>query len=166
MRNLENFVRRNLVTLLLLLLLGGFGMLLGELLITNHVDGIQRVAVIASVVGAVALLAGFFARGMLRHLVVLLLLVLTLSGLLGAWEHLEEGSREASVPATLAAADSAGYQPIADRTSTTERAPQQENEQNEGGREGGEGSPPPLAPLSLSGLALMGAVVLLAKQDD
>lgn len=160
MRNLENFVRRNLVTLLLLLLLGGFGMLLGELLITNHVDGIQRVAVIASVVGALALLAGFFVRGMMRHLVVLLLLVLTLSGLLGAWEHLEEGSREASVPKTLASADSAGHQAIADRASTTERTPQQDE------REGGEGSPPPLAPLSLSGLALMGAVVLLAKQDD
>jgi hypothetical protein len=143
-------------------------MLLGELLMTDHVDGIQLVAVVASAVGAVALLAGFFVRGLLRHIVVLLLLVLTLSGVLGAWEHFEEGEREASVPTTLAAVDPAGYQVIADRTSTTERAPQQENEQNEGGaeREGGGGSPPPLAPLSLSGLALMGAIVLLAKQDD
>jgi len=175
MSKLEMMVRRNLITILLLLLLGGFAMLLVELLITNHVDGIQNVANVASLVGAVAILLGFFAKGTFRHLIVLLLLVLSLSGLLGAWEHLEsrEGG-EARTPAALATSQD-GYQTIASRAGTdVERATQQEGgEENEGGessegggREGGGGSPPPLAPLSLSGLSLMGAVVLLAKRDS
>lgn len=174
MSKLEAMVRQNLITILLLLLLGGFAMLLAELLITNHVNGIQNVANVASLVGAVAILLGFFAKGTFRHLIVLLLLVLSLSGLLGAWEHLESReSGEARAPAALATSQE-GYQPIADRAGTdVERAPQQEGgEENEGaqrseggGREGGEGSPPPLAPLSLSGLSLMGAVLLLAKRD-
>ena len=171
MSKLETMVRHNLITILLFLLLGGFAMLLVELLITNHIDGIQNVANVASLVGAVAILLGFFAKSTFRHLLVLLLLLLSLSGLLGAWEHLEsrEGG-EARTPAALTISQD-GYQTIANRAGTNvERATQQEgdegNEAGErGGREGGEGSPPPLAPLSLSGLALMGAVVLLAKRD-
>ena len=89
MSKLETMVRHNLITILLFLLLGGFAMLLVELLITNHIDGIQNVANVASLVGAVAILLGFFAKSTFRHLLVLLLLLLSLSGLLGAWEHLE-----------------------------------------------------------------------------
>ena len=157
MKNLETLARRNLSAILLALLLGGFVVLLAELLITNHVDGIQNVAVIASGIGAAAILAGFFVKGVARHMVVLLLLVLTLSGLLGAWEHFEEG-RSARSGAALAAADSRSYQTIAAHAGPAARTPQQAEE-----RRGSDA--PPLAPLSLSGLALMGAVVLLAKQD-
>ncbi len=173
MTGLQAMVRRNLITILLVLLLGGFVMLLAELLITNHVDGIQNVANVASIVGAAAILLGFFAKGMFRHLLVLLLLVLSLSGLLGAWEHLEssEGG-EAQAPAALAVR-SDGYQTISngagadvERTLQDDDEGEEAREGGEGGeREGGEGAPPPLAPLSLSGLALMGAVVLLAKPD-
>ena len=171
MTGLQAMVRRNLITILLVLLLGGFVMLLAELLVTNHVDGIQNVANVASLVGAVAILLGFFAKGTFRHLLVLLLLVLSLSGLLGAWEHLEsrEGG-EAQAPAVLAVRPN-GYQTISNGAGAdVERTLQQDDEEGEkaregGEREGGESAPPPLAPLSLSGLALMGAVVLLAKSD-
>ena len=174
MTGLQAMVRRNLITILLVLLLGGFVMLLVELLITNHVGGIQNVANVASVVGAAAILLGFFAKGTFRHLLVLLLLVLSMSGLLGAWEHLEsrEGG-EAQAPAALAVR-SDGYQTISNGAGAdVERTLQEDDEEGEeareggegGEREGGEGAPPPLAPLSLSGLALMGAVVLLAKPD-
>ena len=121
MKSLEGLVRRNLIVILLLLLLGGFVMLLAELLLTGHVDGIQLVAVIASAVGAIGVAAGIFVKGTVRHVVAILLLVLTISGLMGARQHFEATGNE---------------------------------------------TPPPLAPLSLSGLALMGAVVLLAKQDE
>ena len=174
MTGLQAMVRRNLITILLVLLLGGFVMLLAELLVTNHVDGIQTVANVASLVGAAAILLGFFAKGTFRHLLVLLLLVLSLSGLLGAWEHLEsrEGG-EAQAPAALAVRPD-GYQTISNGAGAdVERALQEDDEEGEeareggerGEREGGESAPPPLAPLSLSGLALMGAVVLLAKPD-
>lgn len=174
MTGLQAMVRRNLITILLMLLLGGFVMLLAELLVTNHVDGIQNVANVASIVGAAAILLGFFAKGTFRHLLVLLLLVLSLSGLLGAWEHLEsrEGG-EAQAPAALAVR-SDGYQTISNGAGADiERTLQEDDEEGEeareggegGEREGGEGAPPPLAPLSLSGLALMGAIVLLAKPD-
>ncbi|HAJ35922.1 MAG TPA: hypothetical protein DCL15_09535 [Chloroflexi bacterium] len=175
MQRLEGVVRRQLVNILLLFLVGAFVMLLAELLLTNHVDGIQNVAVIASIVGAVAALAGLFVKGTLRHLVVLVMVVLSLSGLLGAWEHLEsrEGG-EARAPSVRMADAVASYQSVAYQAGPLqqEENEEQENGEREGGereggeREGGEGAPPPLAPLSLSGLALMGAVVLMAKQDN
>ncbi len=172
MQRFEGVVRRQLVNILLLFLLGAFVLLAAELLLTGHVDGIQNVAVIASSVGAVAVIAGFFVKGTLRHLVVLLLLALSLTGLIGAWEHLEsrEGGEARSAGALMA--DVGGYQPVAYQASPAQQAESEENENNaqgereSGEREGGESAPPPLAPLSLSGLALMGAVVLLAKQDD
>lgn len=173
MRRLEGPIRRQLVNILLLFLLGAFVLLTAELWLTNHVDGIQNVAVIAAILGAAAVLAGFFVKHTARHLVVMLLVVLSLSGLLGAWEHLEsrEGSEARTVNAQAAGATS-NVQPIAFQASPMQQEEREEDEQRERGegeegeREEGEGAPPPLAPLSLSGLALMGAVTLLAKQDE
>lgn len=180
MQKLEGVVRYQLVNILLLFLLGAFVMLAAELLLTSHVDGIQNVAVIASVVGAVAVLAGFFVKGTLRHLVVLVMVVLSLSGLLGAWEHLENRQGdEASAPGARMANVIGSYRLVGYQADPLQQE-EEENEEEENGeryeagrnerkddeREGGEGGPPPLAPLSLSGLALMGAVMLLAKQDE
>ena len=170
MLRLQAMIRRNLFNILLALLLGGFGMLLAELLMTNHVDGIQNVANVASLVGGIAIFLGFFAKGMFRHLLALLLLVLSLSGLLGAWEH-QEGriGEEARMPAAMTAR-SEEFRTISSRADvdavrTLQQADDEEEEREDGRREGGEGAPPPLAPLSLSGLAIMGAVILLAKPD-
>jgi len=179
MQKLEGVVRHQLVNILLLFLLGAFAMLTAELLLTSHVDGIQNVAVIASVVGAVAALAGFFVKGTVRHLVVLVMVVLSLSGLLGAWEHLESRQGgEASARGARVAYVTGSYQANPLQQEGEENEAEENGERNEAGgseregdereggeREGGEGAPPPLAPLSLSGLALMGAAVLLAKQD-
>ena len=163
MQKLENMTRQHLTVILLLLLLSGFATLLAELLLTNHFGGTQSVAVIASVVGALALLTGFFVKGSVRHVVALLLLVLSISGLMGMREHFEEASEARATPA-LVTMDAGGYQPIAGSADAIARTLQQEDEENET-RDRGESAPPPLAPLSLSGLALMGAVVLFAKRD-
>lgn len=163
---LENLIRRHMTAILLLLLLGGFVMLLAELLLTGHVDGIQNVAVIASVVGAVGVAAGLFVEGTVRHVVALLLLVLTLSGLLGVRQHFESSSAEAFMSIETVTTAISVYQPIADARSTNPKPQQDEREDDERKRSDSESAPPPLAPLSLSGLALMGAVVLLAKQDE
>ncbi len=170
MKSLEELIRRNLIVILLLMLLGGFVMLLAELLITGHVEGVQNVAVIASIVGAIGVIAGFFIKGVVRHVVVLVLLVLTLSGLMGVREHSESSGRIGDSMRFIAAADLAsGYQLIANVNATTQKPlrdeDEDENKPNQRQAER-ESSPPPLAPLSLSGLALMGAVVLLAKQDE
>ena len=124
MQKLENMTRQHLTVILLLLLLGGFATVLAELLLTNHFGGTQSVAVIASVIGALAVLAGFFVKGSVRHVVALLLLVLSISGLMGMREHFEEGSEAQLAPTPVAgAADS--YQTIADSASTRVRAAQQ-----------------------------------------
>lgn len=149
---------------MLLFLLGAFGMLTAEMVITRHIGGMRNVAIITSTVGAIAMLIGFFVKGMLRHLVVLLLLALSLIGLLSAWKHLEEGGGEARAPNTLMVSAVSDYHPLAYRAGLAHRTELDEDELNEsaeryeagiGEREGGEEAPPPLAPLRLSGLALI-----------
>ena len=122
-------------------------------------------------------------------LLAVLLAIVSLSGLIGTYEHFESRSEggEAARPA-LAQADAGAnlaivYRPAAD---TQAASAQDDDEAGEGGEaaaageagegregreggeagEGGEETPPPLAPLSLAGLSLMGAAVLLAKQDQ
>lgn len=158
MQKIQDIARKYLTSVLLLMLAGGFLMLLAELLLTNHVDGIQIVAVIASAVGLAAVLVGWFAKGTLRVTMAVVLILLSVTGVIGTAQHLEEGGErgEAGRPALLAAGEN---QQIA-------YSAQEEEGESEGPRgEGGESAPPPLAPLSLAGLSLMGAVVLLARKD-
>jgi hypothetical protein len=164
MASLQNTVRKHLFTILLLLLAGGFATLLAELLITDHVGGIQSVAVIASGLGLALVVIGLFARSGLRFVLVVLLLILSLSGLVGAFEHFEEGG-EAWQPQHIATADYTVVN-IANRVNSVYQQEEDDDEEGVGEPGGDEGSPPLLAPLSLNGLALMAAVTLLAKPDQ
>ena len=179
MTSLQATVRRNLLPILLLLLAGGYLVIVGELYLYRHWDGVQLIGFLATVIGLLAVLLGLFAKGGLRLGLAILLAILSLSGLIGTYEHFESSAEggEAARPALAQAGGgayfTAAYQPGA----APERAPLQEgeDEEREGGeggeggeREGGEGgeeTPPPLAPLSLAGLSLMGAAILFAKQD-
>lgn len=157
MASLRSFVQRRWQPLLLLLLAGGFAITVVELLLTGHVKGIQLVGVIAPSAALICVLIGLFAHGSLRTAMAVALLVVSLAGLLGTWEHFEEGGKQGSVPAL--AAQGGEYQPVRLAAASVEQ---------EGGefREGpGGGNPPPLAPLAISGLALMGAVVLLVPEN-
>jgi hypothetical protein len=164
MAGIQRFTRKHLTTLLLLLLAGGFAVILGELILYRHYSGLQLIGFISTIVGLVVALWGIIARGGTRVALAALMLLLSVAGVIGVVEHNEGGEGgEAQRPAAVAAANfnvSSSAAPIA-----------QENESEDdarGGREfaeGGETAPPPLAPLGLSGLALMGAVVLLAKRD-
>ncbi len=152
-------LRTNLASLLLVFVSAGFLFLLAELLLAGHTEGIQLVAVAASVLGALSGFVGLFARGRLRYVLVVLFLLLSLTGIIGVIEHNEgrfEGKEAAAAP-VLVQADS-GY------TLTAYHADRGEDEGEEGEREGEEA--PPLAPLSLSGLSALGAVALLAKGDE
>ena len=165
---LQSFVRANFHQILMLLLAGGGLMVLGELLWTGHTDGMQLVGVIASAVMVVLAIVGLFAHGTLRLTLAVLFVLLSITGLVGVLEHNEaEGEGEANVPALVIGRADAGMMPISYRS----EALQQEDEAGEaneasGAEGGGESAPPPLAPLSLSGLALMSAVVLLGRRDE
>ena len=167
MSKLQGFLGQHRDTLLLLLLAGGFAVVLGELMLYLHWDGTQLIGFSATVVGLLAVLVGIFVKGTLRTVIGLLLVVLSLSGLIGAREHLEASSGEAMAPrpALVQQNTLAGAQEIAYRPGALAQEGEEEGEAGEGG-ESGETTPPPLAPLSLSGLALMGAVILLAKKDE
>lgn len=167
MSKLEAFLRKHQATILLLLLAGGFAVVLGELVLYQHWDGTQLVGFVSTVVGMLVVFVGIFLKGTLRVVAALLLLVLSLAGLIGTYEHFEEGGGEAARPQPALVQRSAGVvQQVSFSASTVERAPAQDNDEDSERRPGGETEPPPLAPLSLSGLALMGAVILLAKQDE
>lgn len=169
MSNLQAAVRRRLNPILLLLLAGGYLVIVGELFIYQHWDGVQFIGFAASVIGLIAVLLGLFVKGGLRIGLAILLAVLSLSGLIGAFQHLESSAEggEGAIPALAATSAGANmlvaYQPGA----ALERSALQEGEEDESREsgEGGEETPPPLAPLSLAGLSLMGAAILLAKED-
>lgn len=166
MNKLQSFLARQRDMILLLLLAGGFAVVLGELVLYQHWEGTQLIGFSATVVGLLVVLIGIFVKGALRTVIGLLLVVLSLSGLLGAREHLEASGGEAMSPrpalvqqSTLSGSQEVAYRPGA-------LAQEEEGEEGESREGGGETVPPPLAPLSLSGLALMGAVILLAKKDE
>ena len=76
MTNLQVIVRRYLTPILLLLLAGGFLVVLGELYLYRHWQGTQLIGFAATVIGLVAVLLGLFAkRGLRIGLAVLLAVV-------------------------------------------------------------------------------------------
>jgi hypothetical protein len=151
MKALQNFVQKNLFTLLLLLIAGGFVMLLVELILMGHTDGTQLVAVIACAAGLILASAGLFAKSKMRHLLAVLFLLLSVSGLYGTLEHTEKRQER-----------------VAETTGITVTA----NGTDEGNALGQElvgefqTFPPALSPLGLSGFSALGAVALLGKKDE
>ena len=156
MRSIVAFVHDKFYTLIMLLIAGGFATIVAELVWTNHTDGIQRVGVIASIVGVLLGLAALFVRGNARLVVAGLFLVLSISGLMGVFQHTEARSGEEEAYRLAAPG---GYQPASYRLQEED----EEGEEGEGGEAGESGEAvPPLAPLGLSGLALMGVVVTVS----
>lgn len=162
---IQSFAREHLTTLMMLLLAAGFLVVLGELVLYKHYVGEQLIGLLSTVVGTVLVLWGIFAKGRVRVTLATLLVVLSLAGLIGVEEHSasEAGEAQRPTPVAVSAANIA--------ISTGAPTVAQDSETDAGTTEAGsEGSskttPPPLAPLGLSGLALMGAVILFAKRDE
>lgn len=166
MNQLQTFVSQRFRSILMLFSAGGFLMLLVELLLTHHTDGIQLVAVAATILGLGLSLLALGTKGRARLAVAMLFLLLSASGLIGAYEHYEEseGGEKSAFVQTAKAADEESE---ATNEQQGEGAKNQENGiPAENGAEGGEEVPPPLAPLSLSGLALLGTLTLLANDEQ
>lgn len=163
MNMLQNFVQRRYVPVMLLLIIGGFVMLLVELLMLDHTEGIQLVAVMATGMGLLLALAALLAPAKWRNGVAILFVLLSVTGLIGSYEHVEEGAEEEEeahlvMPTTENNANLNIAYPA--------QAAKEGEEEGEEGEEEGEDVPPPLAPLSLAGFALMGAVTTLAKREE
>ena len=154
MSMIQTFVQRRSASLMLLLISGGYVMMLAELLLINHTKGPQLVGVIASSAGLLLTLIALFVSGKARNWVALLLVVLSVSGLLGTFKHNEALNAEPAAMAATVNADGLN-QPIAYRLQAAADVE---------GPGGDKSAVPPLAPLSLAGFALMGAVATLSKR--
>ena len=174
MRSLLSFVHDKMYLLIMLLLAGGFVVLLAELLLTDHTQGIQMVAVLASVAGILLGLAALFFKGTGRLAVAALFLALSITGIVGVWEHTEaRGGEEEAFRRPSPSAFQLVSNPLQESNEGNERGESGEGgERNEQGefREGpgrgeSEEAVPPLSPLGLSGLALIGAVVAAGYYD-
>jgi len=165
MNMLQNFVQRRYAPLMLLLIAGGFVMMLVELIMLDHTDGIQLVAVIATTAGLLLALAALLAPAKWRSGVAVLFVLLSVTGLVGAYEHYEEGAgEEAEAHLVMPSVENNANLNIA--YNAQEAAESEDEEAGEEAGEEGEAAPPPLAPLSLAGFGLMGAVATLGKRND
>ena len=166
MEQIAGWIRKNFPELVLVGAAGGFLMILAELIITDHLEGTQLVAVVASVIGLVVSAVGFLLRGAASRAGAILLVLLSISGLVGAFEHYEEGQEEATATQHGLPVGQ-DYRYIDSDEEDEESVSGEAGEAGEEGEEGEEGEavPPPLAPLSLSGLALLGAMAMLARSD-
>jgi hypothetical protein len=138
----------------------GFTGLFVELTTVEHYRrGTQIIGYVSTIVGFLAVLLAFVRARWARNTSLVVLGLLALAGLLGVWEHQESRAEDyARWQKRQAAASS---------TTTTTTAPQ--------GEQGGEGGPPSnvfrsdipyLAPLSLSGLAILAGASILARREE
>lgn len=109
------WLRSHFVEVVVLGAAGGFVMLLAELLMGAHTEGIQIVAVVSSILGLVLVMLGFLGRGALRRGAIYGLLFVAFTGVFGVFEHIEEGGAEVgeaesqeAVPPVLAPLSLAG----------------------------------------------------------
>ncbi|CAN5695025.1 hypothetical protein BH10CHL1_BH10CHL1_03800 [soil metagenome] len=154
MSRIQTLIQQYFTNLLLLFVAGGFLMLVAELLLTGHTRGIQLLAIVASVAGVVFALVGLFSRGKASMALVVAFLLLSVTGVIGVLEHSEErgGEREAVATVRLARTNNAANSQV-------------NFQQQPGFRREEDGTPPPLAPLSLAGLSLIGAVTLVGRKE-
>lgn len=128
------------------LVVGGFVMTLGELVLMGHTQKSQLIGVAMSGVGLLAAVLGTVVGHRLRKALIAVLIVVAGSGLFGVYEHYEEAQEHRE-------------KALKEQALLAERgeAPDPEKSKKHG--------PPPLAPLSVSGLALLGGLGLLARRD-
>jgi hypothetical protein len=149
----HSLVRSYLPELVLVGAAGGFVGTVAELLLTDHGDGTQAIAVIAAGIGAALCLAGLVVSSpiVLRTLAAGLLL-LSIAGPVGVILHAGGEAEASEAPHLIQDVPVLGGD--------------EDDDEGEGrGEDEGGGEIPPLAPLSLSGLGLLGAAGVLARED-
>ena len=146
LNTLQTFIQRRLYVLMMLMIGVGFATLVVELIGYKHWEGFQLIGLTAILVGAIVSFLAIGANASLRRMLGLVFLVLAFIGLVGTVMHngdkLTGQSDEARRPPPTA----------------VEGSP----------RERGEFRipPPTLAPLSMSGFCILGALVVLGRKDE
>lgn len=141
------WVRKRLPDLVVLFGLTGLFLTGVELLLMVHTEGVQLLAPLAAFLGAFLAGIGLALRRWALAFALALVLLAPV-GLFGLFQHLGE-VLEAGAPTVYRWVDEEG---------------EGWEEGTEEGREGEE-TPPPLAPLSLSGLALLAALGLYTREE-
>ena len=155
MNKLSAWTRNHFITLILAFTAGGFLFILAELLLERHWGGVQTIALVSAVIGLVLVLLALTWRRAVPTAVLFLLLGVT--GLFGTFEHFESRTEEHDGPPGQAS------QVVLQAVSAPPASAEGEAGPPDGSRRGG---PPWLAPLSLSGLALLGGAATLAGKND
>ena len=157
MDKLSAWTRKHFVTLILVFTAGGFVFILAELLLEGHYRGVQLIAPVSAAAGFILALFALTRRGRLP--VAVLFLTLSATGLYGTLAHF--GERTGGGPLAQAAS---GTSPAAQLVSDVGAPAEGEF----AGPPGGGSAPPWLAPLSVSGLALLGGAgaVALGRRED
>ncbi len=159
-------LRRNTTALLLSFVAAGFAFLLAELLLIGHTEGSQLVATSASAVGLLLALLALVPQRTLRFVVAGLFVLLALSGVYGAFAHKTDRiERREEASAALAVVESSVVDSPANATGAVTPADAGETKEVVGEALGSFAENPPiLSPLALSGLAVLGILVLLNSE--
>ncbi|MFN8441721.1 MAG: hypothetical protein U0175_13160 [Caldilineaceae bacterium] len=139
MNSIQQFIRNHFIACLLSLVAAGFLVVLGDLVSEHHLNGVQLIGFFATILGFLMTVHGILAPTASRKLAVAFL-VLALFGLLGAYEHHESATIKGEIVQLehQLSGDTSAINPVS--------------------------GPPPLAPLSLSGLATFAMFLLLATE--
>ncbi len=131
--------------LILLANAGAFAVLLAELIILEHTDGIQRLAPATAAVGIALCVFAAVLPARLRVAPAAVLLALSVTGLIGFAQHLDE--QEDGLGGIFQSDDD-------DDDDNSGRGNRDDDDDDD--------EPPPLAPLGLSGTALLSAIAAMA----
>ena len=132
-----------------LMVAGGFALTLGELFLMGHTEKSQMIGMGMSGAGLLTALLGAVLAPRFRKALLGLWIVVAASGLFGVYEHFEE-AQEHREKARL----EARARPAAGEAT--------EHEKHSKGEKHG---PPPMAPLSVTGMAMLGGLGLLARRS-
>lgn len=139
MNSIQQFIRNHFIACLLCMIAAGFLMVLGDLVLEHHMNGAQLIGFFSTILGFLMTVHGIIAPTASRKLAVAFL-VLALFGLVGAYEHHQSATIKTEIVQIehQLSADTSAINPVS--------------------------GPPPLAPLSLSGLAIFAMLLLLATE--
>ncbi len=144
---LQSFIQQRWYTLMMLMIGVGFVTLTVELIGYQHWQAFQLIGLSAIIIGAIISFLAIGANASLRRTLGLVFLVLALIGLIGTIMH--NGDR------------------LTGKANEERRPPPTAVEGQAGRPEGGFRMPPPaLAPLSMSGFCILGAIVVLGRRAE